>query len=430
MVNNGYTKYKNSCKKFKQLIKSFIIICSLCSSTISLAQQTQDTVPVCKIKDFPDLFRKKDSVHLAKPPKSNFLILIPLIASQPATGFLYGAIGQYTFKPKQEGARYSSATISGSYTTKHQLLINAKNNLVLNENKLYFAGDWRFYIFSQDNYGLGSDIIPPPYRDHDFDLESLAEPMTYKYFKFHQTLSYGFFNDFYIGGGIHLDGYSDINDSYLDIAKGQYTAHYLYSQKHGYNDTKYYVDGLSFNLVYDSRDNQVNANHGWYGNINYRVNPSFMNNQATSTVLYTEYNYYLPLSKRNLQHVLAFWAYGQFLISGDLPYLNLPSIGWDPSSRGGKGYTQGLFRGQNIAYFESEYRFPITCNQLISGTVFANFTSTSDKDRDIRIFQYIQPSCGVGLRILIDKASRTNFVFNYAWGRHSKAFYLNAGETF
>ncbi|HSD07529.1 MAG TPA: hypothetical protein VLC96_09785, partial [Flavobacterium sp.] len=141
-------------------------------------------------------------------------------------------------------------------------------------------------------------------------------------------------------------------------------------------------------------------------------------------------NYYLPLSKRNLQHVLAFWAYGQFLISGDLPYLNLPSIGWDPSSRGGKGYTQGLFRGQNIAYFESEYRFPITSNQLISGTVFANFTSTSDKDRDIRIFQYIQPSCGVGLRILIDKASRTNFVFNYAWGRHSKAFYLNAGETF
>jgi hypothetical protein len=42
----------------------------------------------------------------------------------------------------------------------------------------------------------------------------------------------------------------------------------------------------------------------------------------------------------------------------------------------------------------------------------------------------MQPAVGVGLRILIDKATRTNLVMNYAWGRHSKAFYLNAGETF
>jgi hypothetical protein len=37
---------------------------------------------------------------------------------------------------------------------------------------------------------------------------------------------------------------------------------------------------------------------------------------------------------------------------------------------------------------------------------------------------------GIGLRILIDKASRTNLVFNYSMGNKSKAFYLNAGETF
>ena len=68
--------------------------------------------------------------------------------------------------------------------------------------------------------------------------------------------------------------------------------------------------------------------------------------------------------------------------------------------------------------------------QLFSGTVFANFTTASDKDREIRLFQYIQPAVGVGMRILIDKATRTNLVMNYAWGRHSDAFYLNAGESF
>ena len=127
---------------------------------------------------------------------------------------------------------------------------------------------------------------------------------------------------------------------------------------------------------------------------------------------------------------MAFWTYGQFLTHGDLPYLNLPSIGWDKTSRGGRGYTQGLFRGQDFAYLESEYRFPITCNQLISGTVFANFTTASDKDRNIKLFHAVQPAFGVGLRILIDKGTKTNLILNQAWGRHSNAFYLNAGETF
>ena len=131
-----------------------------------------------------------------------------------------------------------------------------------------------------------------------------------------------------------------------------------------------------------------------------------------------------------MQHVLAFWTYGQFLTRGNLPYLNLPAIGWDKTSRGGRGYTQGLLRGQNLAYFETEYRFPISCNQLFSGTVFANFTSTSDTDRDIKLFQTIQPAFGIGLRILIDKSTRTNLIVNQAWGRKSDAFYLNAGETF
>jgi hypothetical protein len=147
-------------------------------------------------------------------------------------------------------------------------------------------------------------------------------------------------------------------------------------------------------------------------------------------VLFAEYRYFKPLSKKNEQHVLGVWAFGQFVTSGRVPYLNLPAIGWDQRSRSGKGYTQGLFRGFNMVYLETEYRFPITCNQLISGTVFADFTTTSDKDRNVHLFSNIQPAVGFGLRILIDKATRTNLILNYAWGRHSKAFYLNAGESF
>lgn len=411
----------------------FFCISVLLFSLIAFSAKAQtviDSTKYCPEKSLPELFKKKDSVLVLKPSKNNFFLIIPIIGSQPATGFSYGFVTQYTFKGKLAEDKYSSANLGVTYTEKKQLLINVKNSVMMNHNKIFFSGDWRFYIFSQPNYGLGTDIIPPPAKDTGFDLESLKEPMDYNYLKFHQTGSWEIKNNYYVGAGVHLDWYTTITDNSLDIVNGYYTNHYNYSKKYGYNENEYFVNGLSLNLMYDSRDNQINTNNGMFANINYRINPAFNENQHASNVLFMEYRYFMPLSKYNKQHVFSVWATGQFVTVGTVPYLNLPSIGWDQRSRSGKGYTQGLFRGQKMVYFETEYRFPITCNNLISATVFGNLTSASDKDRDIHLFQYIQPAVGVGLRILIDKATRTNLVMNYAWGRHSKAFYLNAGESF
>ena len=411
---------------FCRTITSLFLFCSL----HVFSQSKKDSIPKCAVKSLPELFKKKDSILTLKPIKNSFFLVIPVIGSSPATGFLYGAVTQYTFKGKEIKDRYSSVNVGATYTTNNQLLVNVKNTLLLNHNRIYLNGDWRYYVFSQDNYGLGSDIIPSPRADNGFVLEALAQPMDYNYLKFHQTVSFRIADNFYVGGGIHVDGYTNISDKQLDLSNNVLTEHYNYSNKYGFSINEYYINGLSLNFVFDSRDNQVNANNGWYGNINFRNNPALGENQASSGVLFTEFKYYIPLSKTNLQHVLAFWTYGQFLTHGDLPYLNLPALGWDRTSRGGRGYVQGLIRGQNFAYFETEYRFPISCNQLISGTVFANFTTASNKDRQVKLFDAVQPAFGVGLRVLIDKATRTNLILNQAWGRKSEAFYLNAGETF
>jgi len=392
----------------------------------SVAQNVEVDEKICPVKSLPDLFKKKDSVLFLKTKNNHFFLIIPVIGSQPATGFSYGFVTQYTFKGKRENDKYSSINLGATYTEKKQLLLNFKNSVMLKNNSVFLSGDWRFYIFSQANYGLGTDIIPPRNRDSGFDLNAIKEPMNYNYFKFHQTVSWEVKNNYYVGAGVHLDWYTTITDENLDLANGNFTNHYNYNLKYGFNENEYVVNGLSLNLLYDSRDNQINTHHGMFANINYRINPAFNQSQDVSSVLYAEYRYFLPLSKNNEQHVFSLWATGQFVTTGNVPYLNLPSIGWDQRSRSGKGYVQGLFRGQKMVYFETEYRFPISCNQLISGTVFANLTTASDKDREIRLFQYIQPAVGLGLRILIDKATRTNLVLNYAWGRHSDAFYLNA----
>src|SRR4051794_29064627 len=241
---------KKSFKRIPPVISGLIILHVLFLQNVALSQAGADSLNACEIKALPDLIRKNKPV---KPPKDNFLVAIPVIGSQPATGFMIGATSQYIFKGKKPEDKYSSLNATINYTTKNQLLINLKNSVFLKENRLFLSGDWRYYLFSQDNYGLGSDIVAPARKDQDFDLDSLKQPMKYDYVKFHQTVSWQVKGDFYVGVGLHLDGYTNIKDELLDTALGRLTYHYNYSKKYGFYDDVYYVNGFSLNLLYDSR---------------------------------------------------------------------------------------------------------------------------------------------------------------------------------
>ncbi len=404
----------------------FILLLSQALFSQKKENENEKKYPLCSIID---LFTKEDTLKISKPYSKNHLIAFPTLGYQPANGFTFGFISQYSFKIKPEN-KISLLSGGASYSTKKQVLMYAKNNMYIGNDQFFFSGDFRYYVFSQDNYGLGTDIVPWGSEFQDFDYNDIKQPMNYNYFKFHETVSYNIFPSFFIGAGIHFDSYTNIKDKLLDVANEKYTYHYTYSKKYGFSDKNYYVNGVSLNLMYDSRDNLINTNTGLFLNMNYRFNPETNPNKYKSSTLLLESRYFIPISKTCKQHVLGLWAYGQFLASGRLPYLNLPTIGWDQNSRSGKGYIQGLFRGTNLVYFESEYRFPITKNQMISGTVFANATTASDFEKNLRLFESVQPAVGVGLRILLDKNTLTNFIVNYGLGRDSQTFYFNDGEGF
>lgn len=386
----------------------------------------KDSVPYVTLYD---LFKKKENRNKEEEDSKSNLIILPTLGLQPANGFTFGFISQYSFK-KNETDRISLIAGGASYSTKKQILTYLKNNMYLEEDKFFLSGDYRYFVFSQSNFGLSTDIIPYGDDFDNFSFEAIEQPMKYNYFKFHQTASIRVLPSVYVGAGIHIDDYSKIDDELLNINNQEITYHYDYSQKYGYNDKHYTVAGASLNLVYDSRDNLINTNNGMFVNLNYRINPKYQESQQASTTLSLDARYFVPLSNSNKQHVLAFWTYGQFLTSGNLPYLNLPSLGWDANSRSGKGYTQGLFRGAELITFETEYRFPITRNQLISGTLFVNATTASDVDGSVQLFDKFQPVIGIGLRILLDKKTLTNFLVNFGLGRDSKTFYFNDGESF
>ena len=109
----------------------------------------------------------------------------------------------------------------------------------------------------------------------------------------------------------------------------------------------------------------------------------------------------------------------------------LPATAYDQRSRSARGYSQGRFRGNNLVYGEAEYRFPLSsCGGLWGGVLFVNATTASNPLHSLDLFESVKPGYGLGVRLMVDKATRTNLAIDVGFGDKTSGFYLAATETF
>jgi hypothetical protein len=394
----------------------------------------------CIERDLSDVIRDKFNLKdQAKNEKSSSVLVFPIIGSNPATGFMFGFGGQAAFK-LPESTLYSLISGSTQLTTKNQFIVMVKNNIYTRFNKLFLTGDWRFLIYSQSTYGLGttapeSGILNYQYNFYGLETEtdSLTQPMNFNFLRFHQSIGFKIKKGIYLGVGYQFDGYWNIVDQRLRLNPGDslITSHFAYNSYYGFDKTVYNFSAFTINFVLDSRDNMVNATLGHYLNIKYNGAYQFLGNLNSSNLLNVEYRGFRGVSKRNKDHLIGVWVIGDFTPQGKLPYLVLPATAYDQRSRSARGYTQGRFRGAHMIYGEIEYRFPISpCGGVLGGVLFANGTTASNELTGLKLFQSIQPAAGFGLRIKVDKKTRTNLAVDFGFGRQSFGFYLAASETF
>lgn len=389
------------------------------------SQEVSDTLTKsknCQQEDIFDvIFKKKPSTEIPMKKKLR-LIAIPVISYTPTTGVQIGAGASITWPWGSDPSTNLSAGIfQAVWTTERQVIIQLKNNIYTRRNKWFIQTDWRCYLFRLATYGLSTGCGETSY------------PMLFNWVKFHNVFSREIIHHLYAGLGYHLDYHYSIKDESLDTsATGlSLTPHYSYSVLHGFDPVQYRSSGISANFVYDTRDNIINPYKGFYVNVNYRYDFTWLGSQQNGSRLWTEFRTYVGLSKITPRHLLAFWLFGNFKVSGEIPYLGLMSSGFDQMNSSGRGYKQGRWRGENFIYGEVEYRFPISpCTGIVGGVLFANLTTASDRDSDIHLFQYLKPGAGFGVRIMVGKYDRTNLDIDFALGEKFFGFYLQATEIF
>jgi outer membrane protein assembly factor BamA len=326
------------------------------------------------------------------------------------------------------------------YTTKSQLLILVRNNIYTKNNRFFLSGDWRFQKYSQDTYGLGTNAPQGGLVDYQYHLmglqtnmDSLAQPMKFNFLRLYQTLSIKLTEGLYAGIGYNLDYFFNIVDEKLSLDPENFllTSHFLYNTYYDFPTDEYFFSSVNLCLQYDTRDNMLNAYEGVYAKVSWRGGSKILGNDYAASMFNLEWRSFHGVSKRNPRHLVAFWVLANFSKAGKIPYMILPATAYDQRSRSARGYTQGRYRGANYFYTEAEYRFPISKpGGILGGVVFLNATSADYKELDLKLFESIKPGYGVGLRIKVDKQSRTNLAIDIGLGHRSAGFYLAASEVF
>ena len=385
---------------------------------------------------------KRDSitfkpVEIRKP----YFATTPFVGYNPAYGFLIGIgttmaihLGEIETTP------VSSICAAINLTTAEQTIITVRSNIVTEDSRYILRGDWRYLVFSQPTYGLGTGIKMHTNRGIVFNdggqtasLPPDAQPLNYNYIRLYETFYFSFSKNWYFGIGYCLDDFSHIVDhNHTDSVPPQNTSHYKYSTDHGFNPEKYTMSGLSLEVLLDSRDNSIRPTKGYLANIAFRPNFTFIGSSKNSLMLNTEFRTYLSFSRYRPDHLIGFWYLGQFCEKGTVPYLGLPALCWDMYNRAGRGYIQGSIRGVNFIYDETEYRFPISpYTGILSGVAFINVTTASSDDQERKLFESFDPAAGFGLRIMFSRKTLSNLCIDFGFGADgTKGIFFNLNETF
>ena len=406
---------------------------SLKSDSLGHVAKPKPAEDLSKQYDFGNLTRAVLFHNRPADPNHNKsgIIVVPNVAANPTIGAQAGIKAVAGKKLGNDpNTLFSIGATSASITTKGIIYFYINHNIFTPGNKFNFQGNLVVSKTVSPDYGFG---IGRTFKGGSPSDSVLADP-THKvypvhsmYFNFREKVYKKVANNLFVGAGMSFEIRRKVDNG---DTVGDATPSGVYNIRHGLPQDRYSMNGFLFNVEYITRDNPNRAYKGFYFDGGIRINQTWIGSTKNSVQMSSDIRKYISLSTSKPEFVLALWNWGSYLVSGTLPYLELPGPARDGTFRSGRGYTTQYFRSTLFNDTEGELRFPIMTNKFLSGVVFGDLMSGNDA-MGTKLFQQFQPGYGAGLRVLFNKTTRTNLALDYAYGRFgNKGFFLNLNEAF
>jgi hypothetical protein len=382
--------------------------------------------PAPQLMDVGDLWRlvrhrdfAQDGEQPASERDKRYLVATPSIGSKPSTGFNAGFSGNVAFFRGDRATTHISSVSGGlKLSQKGQRTGGIRLGMFTEDDRWFLQSDNRFQLTSQNTYGLGANTLPVD-----------AVNLKYDVFRLYETAYRRVRPGLFVGGGLNVSNHTNVRSGTGANANVDQSAYLAYTQKHGFDLGGQNSSGLSAGVLYDTRDNAINAERGWLANGVYRAFfDGFLGGDATWQAVNLDVRTYRKLTPGG-RNKLAFWFQGNLVTGGTAPFFDLPEIGLD--GRSGRGYSEGRYRGEQLLYGEVEYRGTLSSNGLLGVVAFLNTTTVDNTETGQKLFDAYAPGAGFGFRVLLNKRSRTNLCTDYGWGKlGSHGFYLSIQEAF
>lgn len=402
-----------------------VLLAVLIFGSADAAAQTAGAPAADDQVDVFDLWRKLRNKEPAPDDASwdyrdSMKAFAPVIGAKPSSGALFGVAGNVAFYRGDPATTHISSVVTSlTFSTKKQTSLTDRMTIFGRDDRVRFDADHRFQWTSLETNSLGTSADTRDSMQTSFD-----------FFRLHHSAYYRVRPSLFAGGGLYFDTHRSVGPG-DDEPAWQESAYVAYSEANGLPLDSQTSAGASVDVLWDSRDSFINAQRGWFAKLGYRaLFDGFLGGDSSWERVNLDVRVYQPVTPSR-RHKIAVWFLAEVVVDGVAPYFDLPATGQDTYGRSARGYREGQFRGERLAYGEIEYRGTLMANGLLGMVVFLNTTTASNLESGEALFDSFATGGGAGLRVSINKRSKTNLCFDVGFGKQgSKGIYLSIQEAF
>jgi len=333
------------------------------------------------------------------PFKKGSLSTLPIIFYSPETRLAFGVAAVYAFRKDSLQYYPSQVQFGLAYTINDQLLLYLPYRLYLNKEKYLLYGEFGYYMYSYNFYGIGNE------QDPDYE-----ELYGINFLRIRMSFLRRVQKNLYLGVRYWLEDYKITEtEEGMQFASGE-----IVGSESGL------VSGLGLVANYDSRDNLFFPTKGFFVESTFQRYDKAIGSKYEYTRFLIDGSTYLSLAKN---HVLAFNGVADF-ISGNPPFNQMAVLGGTKRMR---GFYEGRYRDKNALITQAEYRFPLAGRFGLAA--FMAYGAVADEVSNFELNNF-RLTGGGGLRFAINRKEHINIRVDYGFGKQSSGLYFTIGEAF